>query len=116
VTQDVKPIVVKVKGESVYSAGSRKEGKGIPRDYRDGAMIYETSTRIEKARLNQLDSSTFQSTKFRVESATIAQGNIDDMQNELIETSPGKFNVDESSISQQNAELSNGSEQLEFEL
>jgi hypothetical protein len=49
-----------------YSLEHRFSRDGIPRDYRDGAMIYETDHGVEKARLSELDSSSFLNAKFQI--------------------------------------------------
>lgn len=68
----------------------RSSRDSIPRDYRDGAMIYETENGPEKARLCELDSSTHLNTKFMIESAQKADREMNSLQADLERSSQKK--------------------------
>lgn len=75
---NTKPIVIQ-SSKQEYSVSSKGSRNDLPRDYRDGAMIYQTAERVEKARLADLNSSGYRNTKFEIESRIIAQGEVNDM-------------------------------------
>lgn len=74
----------------ITSMEHRSSRDSVPRDYRSGAMLFETENGVEKARLCDLDSSNFLNTQFQIQTTLLAEREIHKLQEDLERSSQKK--------------------------